>query len=73
MKALDTTGLARFFIEDPDDVKAYKQRPAALAAMGQRACISITVVLAYEWLMRLFTSCPPPNYQRQSLIAWYFH
>lgn len=54
MKALDTNVLARFFIEDPDDAQAHKQRPAAMAAMGHRAYVSITVVLEFEWLMRGF-------------------
>ena len=61
MKALDTNVLARFFIEDPDDAQAHKQRPAAMAAMGQRACISITVVLEFEWLMRGFYKLSVPQ------------
>jgi predicted nucleic-acid-binding protein len=61
MKALDTNVLARFFIEDPDDVQAHKQRPAAMAAMGQRAYISITVVLEFEWLMRGFYKLSVPQ------------
>ena len=61
MKALDTHVLARFFIEDPDDAQAHKQRPAAMAAMGQRACISITVVLEFEWLMRGFYKLSVPQ------------
>lgn len=61
MKALDTNVLARFFIEDPDDAQAPKQRPAAMAAMGQRAYISITVVLEFEWLMRGFYKLSVPQ------------
>jgi predicted nucleic-acid-binding protein len=61
MKALDTNVLARFFIEDPDDAQAHKQRPAAMAAMGQRAYISITVVLEFEWLMRGFYKLSVPQ------------
>ena len=61
MKALDTNVLARFFIEDPDDAQAHKQRPAAMAAMGQRAYISITVVLEFEWLMRGFYKLSAPQ------------
>ena len=61
MKALDTNVLARFFIEDPDDAQAHKQRPAALAARGQRAYISITVVLEFEWLMRGFYKLSVPQ------------
>lgn len=61
MKALDTNVLAHFFIEDPDDAQAHKQRPAAMAAMGQRAYISITVVLEFEWLMRGFYKLSVPQ------------
>lgn len=61
MKALDTNVLARFFIEDPDDAQAHKQRPAAMAAMGQRAYVSITVVLEFEWLMRGFYKLSVPQ------------
>lgn len=34
MKALDTNVLARFFIDDPDDRQAVRQRPAAIAALS---------------------------------------
>jgi predicted nucleic-acid-binding protein len=54
MKALDTNVLARFFVDDPDDEQATKQRPAAVAALSVRAFVSITVVLEFEWVMRGF-------------------
>jgi predicted nucleic-acid-binding protein len=54
MKSLDTNVLARFFIDDPDDQQAVKQRPAATLAMSERSFISITVVLEFEWVMRGF-------------------
>ena len=54
MKALDTNVLARFFIDDPDDVQAARQRPAAVAALSERAFVSVTVVLEFEWVMRGF-------------------
>jgi predicted nucleic-acid-binding protein len=58
MKALDTNVLARFFIDDPDDAQAVKQRPAAIAAMSGRAFVSVTVLLEFEWVMRGFYALP---------------
>ena len=54
MKALDTNVLARFFVDDPDDAQATKQRPAAVAALSDRAFVSVTVILEFEWVMRGF-------------------
>lgn len=58
MKALDTNVLARFFIDDPDDAQAARQRPAAVAAMAGRAFVSVTVLLEFEWVMRGFYRLP---------------
>ena len=54
MKALDTNVLARFFIDDPDDAQAAKQRPAAIEVLSERAFVSVTVLLEFEWVMRGF-------------------
>lgn len=54
MKALDTNVLARFFVDDPDDPQAERQRPAAVAAMSERAYVPVTVLLEFEWVMRGF-------------------
>jgi len=54
MRALDTNVLARFFIDDPDDRQAARQRPAAVAALSERAFVSVTVLLEFEWVMRGF-------------------
>lgn len=54
MKALDTNVLARFFVDDPDDAQAARQRPAAVAAVSDRAYVSVTVLLEFEWVMRGF-------------------
>lgn len=54
MKALDTNVLARFFIDDADDAQAARQRPAAVAALGDRCFVAVTVVLEFEWVMRGF-------------------
>lgn len=54
MKALDTNVLARFFVDDADDVQAARQRPAAVAALSGRAFVPATVLLEFEWVMRGF-------------------
>ncbi len=58
MKALDTKVLARFFVDDPDDVQAARQRPAAIAALSERAFVSMTVLLEFEWVLRGFYALP---------------
>jgi predicted nucleic-acid-binding protein len=54
VKAIDTNILARFFINDPDDAEAVRQRPSAVAALSERAFVSVTVLLEFEWVMREF-------------------
>ena len=61
MRALDTNVLARFFIDDADDAQAAKQLPAAVAALTERAFVSVTVLLEFEWVMRGFYSLPRRN------------
>jgi hypothetical protein len=46
LKSLDTNVLARFFIDDPDDVEATSQRPAAVAALSERALVKRAKSLA---------------------------
>lgn len=58
MRALDTNVVARFFIDDADDVQAARQRPAAIAALSERAFVSVTVLLEFEWVMRGFYALP---------------
>jgi predicted nucleic-acid-binding protein len=55
---LDTNVLARFFIDDADDAQAAKQRPAAIAALSERAFVSVTVLMEFEWVMRGFYDLP---------------
>jgi predicted nucleic-acid-binding protein len=54
VKTFDTNVLARFFVDDPDDPQAIKQRPAAVAALSERGHVSVTVLLEFEWVMRGF-------------------
>ena len=64
MKALDTNVLARFFIDDADDAQAAKQRPAAVEACSDRAFVSVTVLLEFEWVMRGFYELPAQQIAR---------
>jgi predicted nucleic-acid-binding protein len=64
MKALDTNVLARFFVDDPDDAQAIKQRPAAVAALSERGFVSVTVLLEFEWVMRGFYELARPDIVR---------
>ena len=54
MIGLDTNILARYYVDDPDDVEAAHQRQSAqfLLESGQRFMVAKTVVLELEWLLR---------------------
>jgi len=54
--ALDTNVLARFYVDDPADPEAAKQRPAARRLFDESAQLfaPLTVVLELEWLLRAF-------------------
>ena len=64
MKALDTNVLARFFVDDPDDPQAARQRPAAIAALSERCFVSVTVLLELEWVLRGFYELPRAEVSR---------
>ena len=64
MRALDTNVLARFFVDDPDDTQAARHRPAAIAALSERAYVSVTVLLELEWVMRGFYRLPSKDIAR---------
>ncbi len=61
MKSLDTNVLARFFIDDADDLGALRQRPAAIQAISERCHVTVTVLLEFEWVMRGFYRLPTPQ------------
>lgn len=54
MNAVDTSVLARFFINDADDPAAAQQRPAAIAALSGPVFVPVSVLLEFEWMMRGF-------------------
>jgi predicted nucleic-acid-binding protein len=64
MKALDTNVLARFFVDDPEDAQAARQRPASVAALSERCFVSVTVLLELEWVMRGFYELPAKDISR---------
>jgi predicted nucleic-acid-binding protein len=64
MRALDSNVLARFFVDDPDDRQATRQRSAAVAALSDRAFVSVTVLLELEWVLRGFYALPPKDVSR---------
>ena len=64
MKSLDTNVLARFFIDDQDDPQAARQRPAAIAALSERAFVTVTVLMELEWVMRGFYALQRPDTSR---------
>lgn len=52
MIALDTNILARFFIEDPDDLEAMAQREISRKTMLQPCFVPLTVTLEFFWVMK---------------------
>ena len=56
MIALDTNILARFYVDDPADPEAAKQRPIAhrLLTESAQVFVPLTVVLELEWVLRAF-------------------
>jgi predicted nucleic-acid-binding protein len=56
MRAIDTNIFARFYVDDPGDPEAAKQRPSARRIMveGGRLFVPLTVVLELEWVLRAF-------------------
>ena len=56
MIALDTNILARFYVDDPDDPEAAKQRPLARRILTEspQVFVPLTVILELEWVLRAF-------------------
>lgn len=56
MIALDTNILARFYVDDPGDPEAAKQRPVAyeVIAKSPSLFVPLTVILELEWVLRAF-------------------
>lgn len=56
MIGLDTNILARFYVDDPNDLQAVKQRPIARRIMTEspQLFVPLTVILELEWVLRAF-------------------
>jgi predicted nucleic-acid-binding protein len=54
VRAVDTNVLARFFIDDPDDPQARRQRLVATRWMQETVFVTVTVLLEFESVMRGF-------------------
>ncbi|MDO9103430.1 MAG: type II toxin-antitoxin system VapC family toxin [Methylovulum sp.] len=56
MIGIDTNILARFYVDDPNDPEAVKQRPIARRIMteSQQLFVPLTVILELEWVLRAF-------------------
>jgi predicted nucleic-acid-binding protein len=56
MIGLDTNILARFYVDDPNDSQAAKQRPIARRIMieSPQIFVPLTVILELEWVLRAF-------------------
>ena len=56
MKALDTNVLARFYVDDPDDLSAAAQCEWAYQVLRDEPdlFVPLTVVLELEWVLRAF-------------------
>lgn len=54
MIAVDTNILARFYVDDPNDPEAAKQRPIArrIVTESPHLYVPLTVVLELEWVLR---------------------
>ncbi|WP_201224050.1 hypothetical protein [Halochromatium roseum] len=72
MIALDTNILARFYVDDPGDPEAAKQRPIARRILmdSPSLFVPLTVTLELEWVL---LTCPKPTSalerQRSSLSS----
>lgn len=56
MDAIDTNILARFYVDDPNDPEAVKQRPVSyeILAQSKSLFVPLTVTLELEWVLRAF-------------------
>jgi predicted nucleic-acid-binding protein len=56
MISLDTNVIARFYVDDPSDPEAAKQRPLARQVFEDSSALFVpmTVVLELEWVLRAF-------------------
>ena len=66
MIGLDTNILARFYVDDPNDPEAAKQRPIAkrIITESPQLFVPLTVVLELEWVLRAFYHFEASDFRR---------
>jgi predicted nucleic-acid-binding protein len=66
MIALDTNILARFYVDDPGDPEAARQRPIARQILTESVSlfVPLTAVLELEWVLRAFYRFRPEQIVR---------
>lgn len=66
MIALDTNILARFYVDDPEDPEAARQRPLAFRILSEspRLFVPLTVILELEWVLRAFYGFTAEDFAR---------
>jgi len=64
MIAVDTSILARFYCDDPDDPEAGRQRPVArrMIVESPAVFVPLAAVLELEWVMRGFYEVEPESF-----------
>jgi len=66
MIAVDTNILARFYVDDPNDREAAKQRPIARRIIidSPHVYVPLTVILELEWVLRAFYGFSAEDFTR---------
>ncbi len=66
MIGLDTNILARFYVDDPNDPEAVKQRPIARRILtgSEPLFVPLTVILELEWVLRAFYRFEASDFRR---------
>jgi predicted nucleic-acid-binding protein len=66
MIGIDTNILARFYVDDPNDPEAVKQRPIArrILTESEQIFVPLTVILELEWVLRAFYRFEASDFRR---------
>lgn len=66
MIGIDTNILARFYVNDPNDPEAVKQRLIArrILTESEQIFVPLTVILELEWVLRAFYSFAVSDFRR---------
>lgn len=66
MIGVDTNILARFYVDDPNDPEAVKQRPIArrILTESKQIFVPLTVILELEWVLRAFYRFEASDFRR---------